>query len=347
VNRRKALLAWYDGARRDLPWRRERDPYRIWLSEVMLQQTRVDTVIGYYERWLERFPTLDALATAPLDDVLRAWEGLGYYARARRFHAAAGEVRERHGGRVPDDSVVFRALPGVGRYTAGAVASIAFGRAEPVVDGNVRRVLARWNDDAEPGDEALWSQAAELVAGPRPGDLNQALMELGATVCTPRAPACDRCPVAAACRARAAGTQTLRPAPTRRPALPHEDTAVPVLARDGGVLLVRRLRDGRLGGLWSFPTLVLRDGEPAAAGAVRAAREQLGIAAVAGAELGTVRHAFTHVRATYRVVACEPLAWTLRVDGYDEAAWVPWEGIGALALPVAQRRIATLAAAQR
>jgi A/G-specific adenine glycosylase len=342
--RRGALLAWYDAARRDLPWRRERDPYRIWLSEVMLQQTRVETVLGYYGRWLERFPTLESLAEAPLDHVLKAWEGLGYYGRARRLHAGARRVLDHHGGVLPADAPSLRALPGIGRYTAGAIASIAFGRPEPVVDGNVRRVLARWADEPQPVEETLWAAAAELVDGTRPGDLNQALMELGATLCTPRAPRCGECPVAAGCRAREAGTQHERPAPARRSALPHEDTAVPLIVRGGSPLLVRRPRGGRLGGLWSFPTVILRRGEDARSGAERGAREQLGLRVRAVGSLGEVRHAFTHVRATYRPVRCEAAgAPAPRPDGYDEAAWVPWERLGELALPVAQRRIAELA----
>lgn len=340
---RAALLAWYDAARRDLPWRGEADPYRVWLSEVMLQQTRVETVRPYYARWVERFPTVQALAEAPLEEVLKAWEGLGYYSRARNFHAAVREVAARHGGRVPDDAAALRALPGVGRYTAGAVASIAFGREEPVVDGNVRRVLARLADDPAPAEESLWATAAELVRGPRPGELNQALMELGATLCTPRHPRCGACPVAAHCAARAAGTQHARPAPKKAGPLPHEDTAVPIVARGGAVLLVRRPLDARLGGLWSFPTTVRRRGEALAAAAERGMREALGMEVRAGEEIGAVGHVFTHVRATYRALPCaaapdvEP-----RPVAYLAAEWVPWERVGERALPVAQRKLAAL-----
>ncbi|HVG45396.1 MAG TPA: A/G-specific adenine glycosylase, partial [Longimicrobium sp.] len=234
---REALLAWYRANRRDLPWRAAEgdaaDPYHVWLSEVMLQQTRVETVVRYYARWLERFPTLAALADAPLDDVLKAWEGLGYYSRARNFHSAVRQVRARHGGEVPDDPAAFGALPGVGRYTEGAVMSIAFGRPAPIVDGNVRRVLARWTDDPDPSVADLWAMASRLAPGPAPGELNQALMELGATVCTPRKPRCGVCPARERCRARIAGTQEERPAPKKAKPLPHEDTAVAVVERDG------------------------------------------------------------------------------------------------------------------
>src|SRR5690606_12408822 len=191
---RRALLRHYDQHRRELPWRGTADPYRVWVSEIMLQQTRADVVAPYYERWLERFPTLDALADAELDDVLHAWQGLGYYARARNLHRAARMVRERHGGELPRDAAALRALPGVGAYTAGAIASIAFGEPCPAVDGNVRRVLARLFDLADAAPGTIHELAARLVPRRRAGDFNQALMDLGATVCSPRRQACGECP---------------------------------------------------------------------------------------------------------------------------------------------------------
>jgi A/G-specific adenine glycosylase len=344
---RARLLDWYDAARRDLPWRaapgEAPDPYRVWLSEVMLQQTRVETVRPYYERWLARFPTVQALAAAPLDQVLKAWEGLGYYSRARNFHRAVQEVAARHGGRVPADAEAFRALPGVGRYTAGAVMSIAFGREEPVVDGNVRRVFARWTDDPAPAEEKLWEMAAALVPGERPGDVNQAVMELGATVCTPRNPRCGDCPVREFCAAYAAGTQNERPARKKAKPLPHEDTAVPVIERAGEVLLVRRPVEARLGGMWAFPAAIRHPGESVAAAAERAAREGLELEVRAGEPVAVVQHTFTHVRATYHAVRCAPVAGEPRAVRYDDAAWVPWHRVCDYALPVAQRRIAALA----
>ena len=346
---RGALLAWYAANRRDLPWRRHNgagpDPYRVWLSEVMLQQTRVETVLPYYERWLARFPTLQQLADAPLDDVLKAWEGLGYYSRARNFHRAVREVAERHGGRVPGDPTAFRALPGVGRYTAGAVMSIAFGRAVPVVDGNVRRVFARWTDDPAPAEDALWALAEALVPGPAPGELNQALMELGATVCTPRKPRCAVCPAAPVCRARMHGTQEERPARKQAKPLPHEDTAVAVIERDGRLLLVRRPANARLGGLWAFPWAVRHRGESVAAAAERAAREGLGLEVRAGEEVGAVDHVFTHVRATYHALLCASPHGDPQPLTYDTFTWVEPHRTTAYALPIAQQRIASLVAA--
>ncbi|HET8654322.1 MAG TPA: A/G-specific adenine glycosylase [Longimicrobiaceae bacterium] len=344
---RAPLLAWYDGNRRDLPWRaapgEHPDPYHVWLSEVMLQQTRVETVRPYYARWLERFPTLRALADAPLDDVLKAWEGLGYYSRARNLHRAVREVADRHGGEVPDDPGAFRALPGVGRYTAGAVMSIAFGREEPLVDGNVRRVLARLMDVAEPSEAELWRWAAALVPGQRPGDLNQALMELGATVCTPRAPACGACPVREHCAAFAAGTQEERPRRKKARPLPREHQAVAVIERGGALLLARRPTDARLGGLWEFPGALRLPGESTATAAERAARETLGLEVRAGEPVGVVEHTFTHVRVTYDAVRCALLGGEPRPLRYDDVAWVTPAEIERLALPRAQKRLAGLA----
>lgn len=345
---RERLLRWYDAHRRDLPWRagagEAPDPYRVWLSEVMLQQTRVETVRPYFERWLERFPTLSSLAEAPLDEVLKRWEGLGYYSRARNFHSAVREVAERYGGEVPGDPGAFRALPGVGRYTAGAVMSIAFGREEPLVDGNVRRVFARWTDDPAPADAGLWSLAEALVPGPRPGDLNQAMMELGATVCVPRAPRCGECPVRELCRAYAHGTQDERPLPKKAKPTPHEDTASAVVERDGRFLLVRRPVDTRLGGMWAFPASVRKPGESTAAAAERAVREGAGMEVRAGEEIGQVAHGFTHVRVTYHAVRCEAVAGEPRALGYDAWAWATPEELDEYALPVAQRKIAALVA---
>lgn len=276
---RRRLFAFYNARSRDLPWRREADPYRVWVSEVMLQQTRVEAVIPYYERWMRRFPTLDALAEADVDDVLREWQGLGYYARARNLHRAARLVRERYHGQIPGDLEALRQLPGVGEYTAGAIASIAFGIPAPAIDGNVRRVFSRLLDDPDPAPAELRRVVAALVPEDRPGDFNQALMELGATVCTPRSPECDRCPVAVLCRARANGTVAERPRPKRKRALPEDDVATAVLVSPSGrYLLVRRPEEGLLGGMWEFPGTAVRAGEAPADAARRAAEEALAAA---------------------------------------------------------------------
>ena len=253
------------------------------------------------------------------------------------------EVREQWDGEVPSDPEAFRALPGVGRYTAGAVMSIAFDRPEPVVDGNVRRVFARWTDDPNPQDAALWRMAAALVPGERPGDLNQALMELGALVCIPRSPRCGACPVQEHCLAYARGTQHDRPARRTPKNLPHEDTAVAVVEREAKLLLVRRPLDARLGGMWAFPTAVRKRGESIAATAERAVREGVGLEARAGDPVGTVEHGFTHVRVTYRAIRCTIIGGEARALGYDAWAWVGADELGDFALPVAQRKITALA----
>lgn len=342
---RRALLAHYDGTRRDLPWRRHADPYRVWVSEMMLQQTRVETVIPYYRRWLERFPDVATLAAASVDDVLLAWQGLGYYRRARALHQGARTVREHHGGAVPRDHEGLRALPGVGDYTAGAVASIAFGARVGAVDGNVRRVLSRLHDEASVPVRRLRALADAWVDPERPGDWNQALMELGAMLCTPRSPACGRCPVRRWCRARAAGTQEARPARRGGREAPARTlaTAVVVDGRGRG-LLVRLPEGGLLGGLWAFPALEV--GEAATGAALsRAARRAARAAGVeskpaGGTLLAPVTHRFTHLVATYRPVL---LAGTAR-RGQNQR-WLTLEGPWPVAVPVAQQKIARAAAA--
>ena len=284
------LLAWYRRARRDLPWRRTSDPYRIWLSETMLQQTRVETVIPYYERFLARFPTLDALAAADSEDVLRAWAGLGYYARARNLQRAAAAVVRDHGGLLPRDPAALAALPGVGRYTTGALRSIAFGERAALVDGNVKRVLARLSAWRAPTDAELWQRAEAWVPEKDAGDWNQALMELGATVCTPRGPTCLLCPVESLCGARRAGDPEAFPAPRKRALVRTVRWIAGVVERRGRVLLVRRPGEGLFAGLWELPTL--EGGDAARLAAALLART--GIRSAPAGPLGRVRHLLTH-----------------------------------------------------
>ncbi|HEY3815560.1 MAG TPA: A/G-specific adenine glycosylase [Polyangiaceae bacterium] len=257
---KRALLEWYGESRRDLPWRRTRDPYAIWISETMLQQTRVETVLPYYARFLRELPDVVSLAEATEERVLALWSGLGYYRRARMLHAAARTVAEEHGGRLPEDAAGLRRLEGIGAYTAGAIASIAFGKRAALVDGNVARVLARLfaiEEDVKSGTGAgrVWELAEQLVAevdGPA-GDWNQALMELGATVCTPREPRCDACPISEGCEGRALGIagELPRTLPKRRP-LEVKRVAL-VIASASHVVLARRRRETLFGGLWEPP----------------------------------------------------------------------------------------------
>jgi A/G-specific adenine glycosylase len=325
---RERLLAWYRANRRDLPWRHTRDPYAIWLSEAMLQQTRVETVIPYWERFLARFPDVASLAAADDDDLLGQWAGLGYYSRARNLKRAAQAIVAEHAGRVPDRAEALRALPGIGRYTAGAVASIAFDREEPLVDGNVARVLARLlglRDDVRGarGQKRLWEEAAALVRGEAPGDWNQALMELGATLCLPRAPRCLACPLAPDCAARASGRPEALPVRAPR-AKPREVEAVAALVLRGGrALAVRRPPHGLLGGLWELPGGALAPGEDPAAGLRRALREAVGLAARRPRPAGQVEHAFTHRRLRVHLFRCHTDGGRVRLEGFDAHRWLP------------------------
>lgn len=286
-------MAWYRRHRRDLPWRRTKDPYRIWVSEVMLQQTQVVTATPFYGAFLDRFPDVGTLARAPIADVLSAWSGLGYYRRARNLHAAAQQVMRDHAGRIPSDPSAFGELPGVGRYTVGAVLSIAFDRSLPVLDGNVARVLARIEGRAvsvrDPhGARTLWARAEALMPARAAGDWNQALMELGATVCAPRAPSCPSCPVLRSCRAYAEGRPEAYPAATPRRASVKVRRAVALIVRGDRVWVSRR--DASINeGLWEPPTVELAAGAEAAP-ALRAMLRGLGMRANLAPAGAKVRH---------------------------------------------------------
>jgi A/G-specific adenine glycosylase len=289
------LLSWYDKTRRDLPWRGIADPYRIWLSEIMLQQTRVETVIPYFHRFLKRFPDVESLAAAELDEVLGLWSGLGYYRRARQLHAAARQIVAQ-GGRMPDTEDGLRELPGIGPYTAAAVASIAFGAVTPVLDGNVERVLARWlaleeNPRKGSGKARLFEVAASFLVPERPGDGNQALMELGATVCTPRAPRCEECPLSDSCVALTEGqTERYPRLPERRKPQRRELVAL-VVRRGRSILLFRRPDDSELlAGTWELPWLKKADGKQIE----ERLSERYGGSWRLGDGLGKVRHSITH-----------------------------------------------------
>lgn len=346
------LLDWFDAHRRELPWRREpRDPYRVWLAEIMLQQTQVATVIPYFERWLERFPTLRALAEAPLDDVLKRWEGLGYYSRARNLHRAARQVVFESGGVIPDTASGLRELPGIGPYTAGAIASLAFNRDEPLVDGNVKRVLGRLfaGDDRTATVAGLWALAEALLPPGRAGAFNEALMDLGATVCAPAAPRCMMCPVRDACAAFGAGDPEAFPPKRARPGVPHRHVGTAIITDSAGrLLLAQRERRGLLGGLWEFPSTDFSEGLDASAGMAphieRALRESFGLdVRLAETDIaGVERHAFTHFRITRHVARAGVGAAgdvTPRAARYRAAGWFARDELDALALARSDRRI--------
>jgi A/G-specific adenine glycosylase len=356
------LLAWYGAHRRVLPWRDVADPYAVWISEVMLQQTQVATVTPYFLRWMVRLPDVAVLAAAELQDVLALWRGLGYYARARNLHRAARHIVAACGGELPRTRDGLAAIPGIGPYTAGAIASIAFGEPVPAVDGNARRVLARLlavEGDPRRGASAraIAAHAARLVPCGAPGAWNQALMELGARVCVPRAPRCDVCPVADPCRARQTGRQREIPARSPRPA-PREAHVFACVLRhpDGAVLVARRPERGLLGGLWTFPTLPVppsptcfgADTLPApddadTASALIAATFGLAIAGVR--VLPAVQHVFTHIRLTATPVVAEVRGGRTDpadADGvYAEWRWVSWEDLTDLATSVLMDKLVT------
>lgn len=329
---RRDLLRWYRREARDLPWRRTKDPYAIWVSEVMLQQTRVDVAAPYFLRWMERFPTVEALAAATEDDVLRLWAGLGYYSRARNLHAAA-KVAAKLG--LPKTSDGWRQLPGVGAYTAGAVASIALGERVPAVDGNVVRVLARLN--AWPGAASsptlkskVEAAAARLVPAKAPGDWNQALMDLGATVCTPRSPRCDSCPVAAHCEARRRGMQDRIPAAKKAAAARVERRAFAVVEDAGRLLLVRNPSRGLLAGLWSLPGGLAQDPLE------DVVRAQTGVAVRLEKSTAAARHQFSH-RTWEMEVRRGCALGAVEMAPRDGVAWVRLSELEGEALPTAMR----------
>lgn len=345
---RKALLTWYHANKRDLPWRRTRDPYAIWISELMLQQTRVETVIPYYERFLSRFPDVETLAESHLDDVLRLWAGLGYYSRARNLHRAAQKVREEHAGRVPDDTKALLALPGVGPYTAGAVASIAYDRPEPVVDGNVIRVLTRLHgiedDVALPAVmRRLWDEAGALAPGPDPGALNQALMELGATLCTPRGPRCLACPLVKQCIAARELDPERLPVKTKKLKRRALEAVSGFFIRRGKALAVQRPPRGLMGGMWELPGGDLEAGETAEQGLHRALAERVGLRVDKATLLGVVEHTFTHIDLSLHVFRCSTPAGRIRLEGFSAHRWLPPTQLLELAHGAATRRALALA----
>lgn len=363
---RAALLAWYRVHGRDLPWRGTRDPYMIWVSEVMLQQTRVATVLDYYRRWMERFPTLDELAAASLDDVLGMWSGLGYYRRARYLHEASVQVAQQMDGQLPKSAKELRKIKGIGEYTAGAIASIAFAQPVAAVDGNVERVLARLraiSGDVRSGAprKLLRRLAAQLVDPDEPGDFNQALMELGARVCTPRQPGCEVCPVRGHCRAYRTGRQADYPNAGARPEQRPVDLRCAVVVRQGAAgaqfLVRKRPADGIWGNLWEFPTSEMPGalGEAGRAQAMqRVVREILGTPAQLrepARALGDFVHHFTHL-----LLNIHAELWLLADAGCDDhtpaavpeqARWVDDSELEVLGMSAAMRKVLALYQAQK
>jgi A/G-specific adenine glycosylase len=304
----------------------------------MLVQTQVDTVIPYYHRFLARFPDLDALAAADLDEVLKAWERLGYYARARNLHRAARIVVEEHGGRLPSDADSLRALPGIGQYVAGALLAIAYGQRALAVDGNVRRVLSRAYDIGNP-TQAVIREAGEPLVDERPGDVNQALMDLGATICIPRSPDCSSCPLETRCLAYRRGTVALRPKRRSARKRPHYDIAVGVIWRDEEILIAKRPLEGLLGGLWEFPGGKREQGEEMEAAVVREVNEELGIEVEPGEKIASIDHAYSHFEITLHAYHCRYRSGIPKALGCQDYAWVSPGKLDRYAFPAANRRL--------
>jgi A/G-specific adenine glycosylase len=339
---RRSLLAWYAAHGRTLPWRQTTDPYAIWVSEIMLQQTQVKTVIPYYQRWLDQFPTVAALAAADQQQVLKVWQGLGYYARARNLHQAAQQVMEQ-GGEFPTALEAVMALPGVGRTTAGGILSAAFNQPVPILDGNVKRVLSRLVASPVPPNRAinqLWQLSEQLLDPQQPRDFNQALMDLGATLCTPKNPACLLCPWNQHCRAYQTNMQNQIPVSESRTPIPHKQIGVAVIWNDQRQILIdRRRAEGLLGGLWEFPGGKIEPGETVEDCIRREILEELGIEIEVGAHLITIEHAYSHFHVTLNVHHCRYVSGEPQPIECDEVRWVEVSELEQYPFPVANIKI--------
>ena len=340
----KSLLTWYDTEQRDMPWRRTRDPYPIWVSEIMLQQTQVMTVIPYFERWMKSFPTLEKLARSREETVLKHWEGLGYYSRARNLHRAAKQVVKEYKGQVPNTYDALIQLPGIGRYTAGAILSIAFDQPVPVLDGNVKRVLSRLfvmesNGVPSAHENRLWETSAALVPTRRPGDFNQALMELGATVCLPKKPLCMICPLKKKCKAQQRGEVNQFPAPKTRPRSQKIEVSAAVITRRGKVFIQQRKHGGLMGGLWEFPGGKRQPEETEEACLKREIKEELGIPITISRKLMTIKHSYTQFRVTLNVFWCPWKSGRIRATQCEQWRWVHYKDLNQYTFPAANAKI--------
>ena len=340
------LLNWYSKHKRAFPWRGHRDPYAVWISEIMLQQTRVETVIPYFKKWMKLFPNVRALAKASEREVLNAWEGLGYYSRARNFHKAAKIVVDEYGGKLPRDVDELWKLPGIGRYTAGALASIIFGIDEPALDGNLKRVYARLFDVKRPvnsteGEKLLWKIAYENLPKGRAADFNQALMDLGATVCVPKNPRCEVCPLARDCKAKARGVQHLRPVKVAKKIVPHYVHAAAVIveriANSLYVLLAQRPSKGLLAGMWEFPSArVEGDAAGEVESALRAAY-RLKVRMKRGLyPLAVVEHTYSHFKVTVYAFRCDVSSKAMG----ENLKWIRLKDLGKYPMGKVDRAIA-------
>ncbi len=344
---RRNLLAWFKKHRRQLPWRETKNPYHIWVSEVMLQQTQAKKVVEYYQRFINRFPSLQHLAMAKLDDVLKQWEGLGYYARARNLRKAAKVLVEQMDGEVPGDYASFRGLPGVGDYTAAAVQSIAFNRPYAVVDGNVKRVVARLfliesAVNRSPLAKVFQAKADSLLDRDQPGQFNQAMMELGSNICRPKSPLCVVCPVNDFCDAYRTARQDEFPVRVKSKPTPEYHIAVGVIYKKNRVLITRRKAEGLLGGLWEFPGGKVKSDETAESACVREIREEVGLSVGKVDYLTRVNHAYSHFKIVVDVFRCNYGAGEVVLNGPVDYRWVRIEEIDQYPFPRANHKFIPL-----
>jgi A/G-specific adenine glycosylase len=340
---RKALMDWYLVNQRDLPWRKASDPYHIWVSEVMLQQTQVNTVLPYYHNFLQRFGSLGQLVRADLQDVLKVWEGLGYYARARNLHRAAGIILNHHHGMMPDEWEDFRKLPGVGDYIAAAVLSIAFGKPYPVVDGNVKRVLARLFLVEEPVNKptsikTFKEAAGQLLSPQDPGTFNQAMMELGALICKPQQLLCSTCPIQRMCLAYGTGRVGEYPKKLKRSPTPQFKIAVGVVFKNGRVLITRRKPEGLLGGLWEFPGGKIQNNEKAKDACIREIKEETNLSVGVDSHLARIKHAYTHFKIVMDVFCCSYISGKVKLNGPVDHRWIKLDRLDDYPFPRANHK---------
>lgn len=335
----KKLLRWYKKNKRELPWRKTKDPYAIWISEIMLQQTQVATVIPYYQKFMESFPTVRHLAKADLSKVLKVWEGLGYYSRARNLHRASRIVSNDFHGNIPNQQRDLLALPGIGRYTAGAILSIAFDQPAPILDGNVKRVLSRLFAIADPPargktEARLWHLSESLLPKGKASSFNQGLMDLGAMICTPKEPQCPLCPLRDHCKGRASGDPERFPAKAIRRQIPHVEAISAVILKNGRVLLQKRPPKGLLGGLWEFPNWPVEEERDFEKVLRHKVRSDLGLMVKSKEPIGSFHQTFSHFKLTLRVFQCQ------RLKGKGKGKWIPIKNLSLLPMSRIHRRIA-------
>ncbi len=336
------LLTWFRKEQRDLPWRRTYDPYQVWISEIMLQQTQVTTVLPYFERFIAALPTVKALAEVHEDKLLKLWEGLGYYSRARNLQKAARLVVEKHGGVFPQEYEAILALPGIGRYTAGAISSIVFEQNKPIVDGNVIRVLSRLDDfheDVRKNVPYFWKRAEELLPHGSARNFNQAMMELGALVCTPKSPKCSACPLKASCKALAAGNVELLPNKGPAQAKVKIQVAIAILEKDGKIFIQKRHQKGLMAGLWEFPGGKVEAGESIEEALSREVLEETGLRMKNLCFFMNLQHAYTRYLVDLHCFLAEPIGEVGALTAATEFRWVRPEELKTMAFPAANVKI--------